>query len=59
MIKTRIKQLKSQFKKFGIDGYIIPKNDEFFSEYASKDRLRTISNSLNLDLSCLILFFVI
>ena len=32
------------FKRFGIDGYIIPKNDEFFSEYASKDRLRTISN---------------
>ncbi len=44
MIKKRIKQLKSQFKKFGIDGYIIPKNDEFFSEYASKDRLRSISN---------------
>ena len=44
MIKKRIEQLKVNFKEFGIDGYIIPKNDEFFSEYASKDRLRTISN---------------
>ena len=44
MIKKRIKQLRSRFKGLGIDGYIIPKNDEFFSEYALKDRLRTISN---------------
>ena len=44
MIKKRISQIRLMFKKFGIDGYIIPKNDEFFSEYASKDRLRTISN---------------
>ena len=44
MIKKRISQLRHKFKEFGIDGYIIPKNDEFFSEYASKDRLRTISN---------------
>ena len=44
MIKKRISQLRLKFKEFGIDGYIIPKNDEFFSEYALKDRLRTISN---------------
>mgnify|MGYP001316554263 CR=1 FL=1 len=44
MISKRIKQLRSKFSKFGIDGYIVPKNDEFFSEYASKDRLKTISN---------------
>ena len=44
MIKSRLNQLKSKFKFFNIDGYIIPKNDEFFSEYSSKDRLKFISN---------------
>ena len=44
MIKRRLKLLKDNFKKFGIDGYVIPKNDEFFSEYSHKDRLRIISN---------------
>ena len=44
MIKDRIKILKSYFSKHNIDGYIIPKNDEFFSEYSEKDRLKTISN---------------
>ena len=44
MIKKKINRLRKQFKDFGIDGYIIPKNDEFFSEYAENDRLRYISN---------------
>ena len=44
MIKNKIKILKEKFKKFGIDGYIIPKNDEYFSEYAKNDRLKNISN---------------
>ena len=44
MIKKKINKLRKQFKKFSIDGYIIPKNDEFFSEYAKNDRLRYISN---------------
>ena len=44
MIKDRIKILKSYFAEFDIDGYIIPKNDEFFSEYSEKDRLKIISN---------------
>ena len=43
MIKNRIKSLREKFKGYNIDGYIIPKNDEFFSEYASIDRLKTIS----------------
>ena len=43
-MKDLIKELRAQFIKFSIDGYIIPKNDEFFSEYSSKDRLRGISN---------------
>ena len=44
MIKNKIKILKEKFKKFKIDGYIIPKNDEYFSEYAKNDRLKNISN---------------
>ena len=44
MISKRIKQLIKKFNKYNIDGYIIPKNDEFFSEYATIDRLKTISN---------------
>jgi len=44
MISKRIKQLVKKFNKYSIDGYIIPKNDEFFSEYAAIDRLKTISN---------------
>ena len=44
MIINRIKVLRQKFKDFQIDGYIIPKNDEFFSEYAENDRLKNISN---------------
>ena len=44
MIKERLNKLKDKFREYDIDGYIIPKNDEFFLEYSSKDRLKTISN---------------
>ena len=44
MIKNKIKVLREKFRKFGIDGYIVPKNDEYFSEYAKNDRLKNISN---------------
>ena len=44
MIKSRLKKLKDQFVKYNLDGYVIPKNDEFFSEYSNKDRLGFISN---------------
>ena len=44
MIKKRIRQLRKKFNQFDIDGYIVPKNDEFFSEYAAIDRLKIISN---------------
>ena len=42
----KIKKLKSLFNYYNIDGYIIPKNDEFFCEYvpSNKDRLKFISN---------------
>ena len=44
MIKKRIYKLKKLIKKHKLDGYIIPKNDAYFSEFASPDRLKTISN---------------
>ena len=44
MIKKRIKILINKFKKYKIDGYVIPKNDEFFTEYSKNDRLKNISN---------------
>ena len=44
MIKNKIKKLKQKFKKFKIDGYIVPKNDATFSEYAKNDRLKKITN---------------
>ena len=44
MINKRIKLLKSKFIQHKIDGYVVPKNDQFFSEYAAEDRLKIISN---------------
>ena len=43
---SKIKKLKSIFKNYKIDGYIVPKNDEFFGEYTPehKDNLKFISN---------------
>ena len=42
----KIDKLKKNFKENNIEGYIVPKNDEFFGEYISenKDRLKYISN---------------
>ncbi len=44
MIKKKILKLKSYLKIYNLDGYIIPKNDAYFSEYSSPDRLKIISN---------------
>ena len=44
MIKKIIEKLRNKFEKYEIDGYIVPKNDDFFSEYSTKDRLKIISN---------------
>ena len=43
MIK-KINNLRKKFKKHNIDGYIIPKNDEYFTEYSKINRLKIISN---------------
>ena len=42
MILEKIKILRKKFKQYDIDGYIIPKNDEYFSEYAKNDRLKIL-----------------
>ncbi len=41
-----LKNFKKLLKKYKIDGYIVPKNDEYFNEYvsSSNDRLKFISN---------------
>ena len=42
----KINELKRLFKRYKLDGYIVPKNDEFFNEYIkpNKDRLKYITN---------------
>ena len=44
MIKNRISKLKRLIKVNDLDGYIIPKNDAYFSEYSSPDRLKILTN---------------
>ena len=43
---NKIKKLRKFFKVYKLDGYIVPKNDEFFGEYVDKrdDRLNYISS---------------
>ena len=43
-MKNKIKFLIDKFKKYKIDGYIIPKNDDYFTEYSKVNRLKIISN---------------
>ncbi len=44
MISKNLDNLRKTFKELKIDAYIIPKNDEFFSEYSQNDKLKKISN---------------
>ena len=43
-MNNKIKILRDKFKKYNIDGYIIPKNDDYFTEYSKINRLKIISN---------------
>ena len=43
MIKN-IQILRKKFEKYKIDGYVVPKNDEYFTEYSKINRLQIISN---------------
>ncbi len=44
MIKEKIRILRKKIKKLNIDGYIVPKNDDYFTEYSKINRLKIISN---------------
>jgi Xaa-Pro aminopeptidase len=43
-MNKEIRELRKKFKKYNIDGYIVPKNDEYFTEYSKINRLKIISN---------------
>ncbi len=43
-MRNFIKILRTKFKKYNIDGYVIPKNDDYFTEYSRINRLKIISN---------------
>ena len=43
-MKNYINELRNKFKQYNIDGYIIPKNDDYFTEYSKVNRLKIISN---------------
>ncbi len=36
--------LRKKFKEYNIEGYIVPKNDDYFTEYSKINRLKIISN---------------
>ena len=39
-MNNAIKALRNQFKKYDIDGYIVPKNDDYFNEYSKHILIR-------------------
>ncbi len=41
---NKIKVLRDKFKQHSIDGYVVPKNDDYFTEYSKTNRLKVISN---------------
>ena len=43
-MNNKINILRNKFKKYEIDGYIVPKNDDYFTEYSKINRLKVISN---------------
>ena len=43
-MKKNIQILRKKFEKYKIDGYVVPKNDDYFTEYSKINRLKIISN---------------
>ncbi len=43
-VSKKIQHLRKIFKKYSIDGYVVPKNDDYFTEYSKINRLKIISN---------------
>ena len=47
-MKNYIKELRSKFKEYEIDGYVIPKNDDYFTEYSKLNRLELILSLIHI-----------
>ena len=43
-MKNYINELRNKFNQYNIDGYVVPKNDDYFTEYSKINRLKIISN---------------
>ncbi len=43
-VMNKIKILRNKLKLHNIDGYVVPKNDDYFTEYSKVNRLKIISN---------------
>jgi Xaa-Pro aminopeptidase len=43
-MNKEVDELRKKFKKHNIDGYVVPKNDDYFTEYSKINRLKIISN---------------
>jgi Xaa-Pro aminopeptidase len=43
-MNKEINELRKKFIKYNIDGYVVPKNDDYFTEYSKINRLKIISN---------------
>ena len=43
-MNKNFKILRKKFNDYDIDGYVVPKNDDYFSEYSKLNRLKIISN---------------
>ena len=43
-MKKYINLLRKKYHKYNIDGYVVPKNDDYFTEYSKINRLKLISN---------------
>ena len=43
-MKKFIQILRKKFEQYKIDGYVVPKNDDYFTEYSKINRLKIISN---------------
>jgi len=43
-MKKNIQKLRKKFEKYKIDGYVVSKNDDYFTEYSKINRLQIISN---------------
>ena len=43
-MKNQINILRNKFKEYNIDGYVVPRNDDYFTESSKINRLKFISN---------------